>query len=158
MGAATAGRGPHQPNLPFDRDASDLSLRSWRFWLVVVLVGVGAGLGAGVLMAILHAVQHFAYSYRHGDFQSGVRHAPRWRPLAVLAGAGVVLGGAWVLLRKLGGPVRGLDEAVWEHQGRLRPLDTAANALLQIVAVGAGATLGREGAPKELGAGVASSL
>jgi H+/Cl- antiporter ClcA len=158
VGAATAGRGPHQPNLPFERDASDLSLRSWRFWLVVVLVGVGAGLGAGVLMAILHAVQHFAYSYRHGDFQSGVRHAPRWRPLAVLAGAGVVLGGAWVLLRKLGGPVRGLDEAVWEHQGRLRPLDTAANALLQIVAVGAGATLGREGAPKELGAGVASGL
>ena len=158
MAAAAGGRGPHQPNLPFDHDAADLSLRSWRFWLVVVLVGVGAGLGAGALMAILHGVQHLAYGYRHGDFQTGVRHGPIWRPAAVLAGAGIVLGAVWVALRKLGGPVRGLDEAVWEHQGRLRPLVTAANALVQIVAVGAGATLGREGAPKELGAGLASSL
>ena len=158
MAAAASGRGPHQPKLPLDGDEAGLSLRSWRFWLVVVLAGVGAGLGAGVLMAILHAVQHLAYGYRHGDFQTGVRHAPPWRPLVVLAGAGIVLGAAWVLLRKFGGPVRGLDEAVWEHQGRLRPLDTAANALLQIVAVGAGATLGREGAPKELGAGLAASL
>ena len=159
MAAAGGRRGPpHQPNLPFERDAGDLSLRSWRFWLVVVLAGIGAGLGAGVLMAILHAVQHLAYGYRHGDFQTGIRLRPAWRRVVVLSGAGVVLGAAWVLLRRLGGHVRGLDEAVWEHQGRLRPLDTAANALLQIVAVGAGATLGREGAPKELGAGLASSL
>ncbi len=157
--AAVAGRRlPHQPNLPLEHDPADLSLRSWRFWLVAVLAGIGAGLGAGVLMAILHAVQHFAYGYHHGDFQTGVRHGPAWRRVVVMAGAGIGLGAAWVVLRKVGGPVRGLDEAVWEHQGRLRPLDTAANALIQIVAVGAGATLGREGAPKELGAGLASSL
>jgi CIC family chloride channel protein len=157
VSAAAGGRGPHQPNLP-DDDEADRSLRSVRFWLVVVLAGMGAGIGAGVLMAILHAVQHLAYGYRYGDFQAGVRHAAAWRRVVVLSGAGIVLGGAWVLLRKFGGPVRGLDDAVWEHRGRLRPLDTAANALLQIVAVGAGATLGREGAPKELGAGLASGM
>ncbi len=136
----------------------DRALRSWRFWLVLVLVGVGAGLGAGLLMAILHAVQHLCFGYRRGDFQSGVRGAPGWRRVAVLAGGGLVLGAAWVGLRRIGGPVRSLDEAVWERRGKLPVVDTALNAVLQIVAVGAGATLGREGAPKELGAGLASGL
>ena len=158
VAAAAAGRGPHQPNLPLEPDEVDQALRSWRFWLVVVAVGVGAGVGAGALMAVLHAVQHLAYNYRHGDFQQGVRASPGWRRVVVLLGAGVVLGTAWVLLRRLGGPVRSLDEAVWERAGRLRFLDTALNALFQIAAVGAGATLGREGAPKELGAGLASNL
>ncbi|MDA8310512.1 MAG: chloride channel protein [Actinomycetota bacterium] len=158
MVASAAAGGPHQPNLPVGHAEEDRALRSWRFWLVAVLVGIGAGLGAGALMTILHAVQHVAYGYRRGDFQTGVRQGPPWRRVVVLMGAGVVLGSAWVLLRRVGGPVRGLDEAVWEHEGRLRPLVTAANALLQIVAVGAGATLGREGAPKELGAGLASGL
>ena len=158
MATPVGGRGPHQPNLPVDRDDADGAFRSWRFWLVVVLAGAGSGLGAGLLMAVLHGVQHLAYDYHHGDFQTGVAEGPAWRPVPVLTIAGFVLATAWVLLRRFGGPVRGLDDAVWEHQGRLRPLDTAVNALLQIVAVGAGATLGREGAPKELGAGVASSL
>lgn len=156
--AAALGRGPHQPNLPEADDPAAAALGSWRFWLVVVLVGIGAGLGAGVLMAVLHAVQHLAFGYGRGDFQSGVRRAPGWRRVVVLGVAGVVLGIAWVVLRRTGGPVRGLDEAVWEREGRLPLVVTALNALLQIVAVGAGATLGREGAPKELGAGLASSL
>ena len=154
----TAGGGPHQPNLPVERDEVDQALRSWRFWLVVLAVGIGAGVGAGVLMVVLHAVQHLAYDYRNGDFQHGVGAVPGWRRVLVLVGAGAVLGTAWVLLRRVGGPVRSLDEAVWERAGRLRFFDTAVNAVLQIVAVGAGATLGREGAPKELGAGLASSL
>lgn len=158
VAAAAPGHGPRQPNLPVERDEVDQALRSWRFWLVLVAVGVGAGMGAGALMAVLHAVQHLAYDYRHGDFQHGVGAVPGWRRVVVLLGAGVVLGTAWVLLRRIGGPVRSLDEAVWERAGRLRFFDTAVNAVLQIVAVGAGATLGREGAPKELGAGLASAL
>nr|WP_282436870.1 chloride channel protein [Aciditerrimonas ferrireducens] len=109
-------------------------------------------------MAVLHAVQHLAYGYRHGDFQSGVRRAPAWRPLVVLAAGGLVLGTAWVVLRRVGGPVRGLSEAVWQKAGELPFVDTVVNGVLQIVAVGAGATLGREGAPKEVGAGWASLL
>jgi CIC family chloride channel protein len=109
-------------------------------------------------MALLHAVQHFAYGYQRGDFQSGVRRAPSWRPVVVLAGGGLVLGTSWALLRRLGGPVRGLSEAVWNRDGKLPLLDTIVNGALQIVAVGAGATLGREGAPKEVAAGLASTL
>lgn len=88
----------------------------------MVLVGIGAGLGAGVLMAVLHAVQHLAFGYRHGDFQSGVRSGPPWPRVVVLAAAGIILGAAWVLLRRIGGRVRGLDEAVWERKGRLPSL------------------------------------
>jgi len=121
-------------------------------------VGVGAGIGAGLLMALLHAVQHLSYGYHQGDFQSGVRRAPHWRPLVALAAGGLVLGTAWVVLRRVGGPVRGLSEAVWQKAGEMPLVATLVNGALQIVAVGAGATLGREGAPKEVGAGWASFL
>lgn len=147
-----------QPNLPAVHDELDSAERTIRFWLIVVLVGAGAGAGAGALMALLHAVQHLAYGYRNGDFQTGVRHAPPWRPAVVLASAGLVLGALWALLRRFGGPIRGLSEAIWSREGKLPLADTIVNAVLQITAVGAGATLGREGAPKELGAGLASTL
>lgn len=144
-----------QPNLP---DNWDMAWGSWRFWAVLVLTGVGAGLGASLLMAILHAVQHVAYDYRHGPFQAAVQHSSRLRRVLVMGGAGVVMGLAWTALRKVAGPGRGLSEAVWAHAGRLPFLRTLANSLLQIVAVALGATLGREGAPKETGAAIASRL
>lgn len=150
--------GPGQPNLPSVTDELDAAERTGKFWLLVVLVGIGAGVGAGALMALLHAVQHLAYDYQNGDFQSGVQRAPPWRPVAALAGGGLVLGTSWALLRRFGGPVRGLSEAVWNRAGKLPLLDSVVNGVLQIVAVGAGATLGREGAPKEVGAGLASAL
>lgn len=129
-----------------------------RFWLLLALTGVGAGIGAGVLMAILHAVQHLAYGYRSGPFQAAVERDSGLRRLAVMAGAGLLMGSAWMLLRRWSGPGRGLTEAVWEHDGRLPFLRTMLNGVLQIVAVALGATLGREGAPKETGAGIASQL
>ena len=38
-----------------------------RFWLLVVITGIGAGLGASLLMALLAVVQHWSYSYSSGD-------------------------------------------------------------------------------------------
>lgn len=131
---------------------------SGRFWLTVVITGIGAGLGAGVLMAILHAVQHLAYGYHEGSFQAGVARTGAGRRVAVMAGAGLLMGLGWMLLRRFTGRGVGLSEAVWSRAGRLPFARTLANGLLQIVAVALGATLGREGAPKEAGAAIASRL
>ena len=59
-----------QPNVPAGREVPGLSVP---FWGVVVLTGIGAGIGAAGFMVLLHAVQHFAYGYRSGLFQYGVR-------------------------------------------------------------------------------------
>jgi len=151
----TSPQDPQQPNLP---DRWDEAWGSWRFWLVLVLTGIGAGIGAGVLMAILHGVQHLAYDYRRGPFQAAADRTSGQRRVLVMAGAGLLLGGSWFFLRKLAGPGRGLSEAVWAHAGHLPFVRTLVNGVLQIVAVALGATLGREGAPKETGAAIASRL
>jgi CIC family chloride channel protein len=149
------GESIEQPNVPI----------SWRytggspgFWVLVVLTGVAAGLGAIVLMALLHFIQHTAYGYSSGPFQQGVEHAPAMRPLVVMSTAGVVMAASWYALRRFGKGVHGLSESVWEHAGKLPFVTTVINAILQMVAVGFGATLGREGAPKEAGAAIASKL
>ncbi len=67
-------------------------------------------------------------------------------------------GVAWMVLRRVAGAGTGLSEAVWERAGKLPFFGTMANAVLHIVVVGLGATLGREGAPKEAGAAMASRL
>ncbi|MGH6878253.1 MAG: chloride channel protein, partial [Rhizomicrobium sp.] len=48
--------------------------------------------------------------------------------------------------------------AIWFHAGRLPPLSTIARAILSIVIVGMGASLGREAAPKQVGGLVADVL
>ncbi|MHB8490439.1 MAG: chloride channel protein [Candidatus Dormibacteria bacterium] len=144
-----------QPNVPADRGVGGFSAR---FWGVVVLTGVGAGLGGIAFILLLHAVQHVAYGYRSGSFQSGVAPTSAERRVVVMAAAGVFAGAAWWLLRRITGGGTGLSEAVWEKAGKLPLIATIVNAVLQIVVVGVGATLGREGAPKETGAAIASQL
>ncbi len=151
----TAGRAI-QPNA-----AEPLPL-AWRFWVVTLLVGVGAGLAGGLLTLLLHLVQDVAFGYRAESFQLGVEQAPAWRRVTVLTLAGLVAGLGWWWLR---GPVsrrlgraRGVSAAVWSADGRMNMARTVLDGVLQIVVVAMGASLGREGAPREIGAALASRL
>ncbi len=144
-----------QPNVPVSWQHTGGSLR---FWVLVVITGVGAGLGAIALMGILHAVQHLAYGYHHGSFEAGVARASRFRPLVAMTAGGVIMALAWLALRRISHSETGLSKAIWEHAGRMPFLATVANGILQMVAVAFGATLGREGAPKEVGAAIASRV
>jgi len=145
-----------QPNSPADWGAGAPSAR---FWSMVVLTGIGAGLGADGLMAVLHLVQHLAYGYHTGRFQPAVERDSDTRRVVVLTIGGVLMGFSWFLLRRRESKDSvGLSESIWEKEGRLPLFSTLVNAVLQILAVGFGASLGREGAPKEAGAGIASSL
>ena len=133
-----------------------------RFWLVVLLTAVGAGLAGGALTLLLHLVQHAAFGYAEESFLTGVEQASGRRRLLVLALAGVVAGLGWWLLR---GPVSrwlgrssGVSESVWTPTGRMGFLRTSLDGVLQIVIVGMGASLGREGAPREVAAAIGSRL
>ena len=124
--------------------------------MLVVLVGIGSGLGGAALMELLKGVQHLAWSYHIGDFLEGVQGASATRRVVVLAIGGVVAGGGGLLLAGRG--TAEISEAIWLRDARLPLLASLARAVHSIVIVGLGASLGREAAPQQAGAAVASAL
>lgn len=135
---------------------------AWRFWVVVLLVGVGAGLVGGLLTLLLHLVQDLAFGYHDASFQAGVDAAPGWRRLLVLTVAGLVAGLGWWWLRgpvsRRLGAMHGVSGTVWSPGARMGLRRTTLDGVLQIVVVGMGASLGREGAPREIAAALGSRL
>jgi H+/Cl- antiporter ClcA len=127
-----------------------------RFWLLVVLVGLGAGLGGAALIELLRAVQHLAWSYHSGDFLDAVKRTSSTRRVLVLLVGGVVAGAGTVLLaRNSPGEV---SEALWLRAARVPFWASVARAVHSIVIVALGASLGREAAPQQVGAAVASAV
>jgi H+/Cl- antiporter ClcA len=128
-----------------------------RFWLTIVLTGLGTGLAAGLLTLLLQAVEHVFWG--GPNLLAAAAQAPYSRHLWVLLGAGVLTGIGQVVLQRLTG-ANGIDitEAISRHAGRLPALRTLGSAVLSILVVGMGASLGREGAPKQFGAVIANAL
>lgn len=119
--------------------------------LGALLTGIAAGGFAIVLTGLLRAIQHAAFAYRHGRFYAGVAQAGEPRRLAAVVLSGFVAGLGWWILRRSGGGGRVDVESALS--GRRLPLRvTLLGSALQIVTVGLGAPLGREGAPREAGA------
>lgn len=124
-----------------------------RFWLAVVLTGIGTGIGAAALTRLLEAVQRLAW---HGSGTNLLQSVESWsasRHVLVLLGAGVITGIGQILLRQLSSG-NGIDTtaAIWFHAGRMPALRTLGSAVLSVLIVGMGVSLGREGAPKQAGA------
>lgn len=128
-----------------------------RFWLAVALTGVGTGMGAAGLTRLLEVVQHFAWNGSATDILDAAEHAGAWRHIVVLLGAGVVTGAGQLILRQLSSG-NGIDTtaAIWFHAGRMPALRTLGSAVLSVLIVGMGVSLGREGAPKQAGAVIAN--
>jgi CIC family chloride channel protein len=121
------------------------------------LDGAGAGLSATVLTKLLELVQHLMWP--GPDLLSAASRVPAWRHIAVLLGAGALTGAGQVILRHLtSGNGIDITEAISEHAGRLSARRTLGSAVLSILVVGMGASLGREGAPKQVGAVLADAL
>src|ERR1700722_11950942 len=128
-----------------------------RFWLAIVLTGLGTGVSAAALTLILQAVQHLAWP--GASLVEAASQAPPWRHILVLLGAGLATGaGQIVLVRLTSGNSIDITEAIWFSAGRLPALRTLGSAVLSVVVVGMGASLGREGAPKQAGAVIANIL
>ena len=126
--------------------------------LAVVLTGILAGLSGMVLALILHAIQHLAFGYSHGQlvgsesFLQGVTDSS-WsrRIMAIVAGAAVA-GIGWWLLGRYGQKRVSIASAVANPSVPMPAGTTTIHALLQIVTVALGSPLGREVAPREMGA------
>ncbi|AVE03519.1 chloride channel protein [Pseudomonas palleroniana] len=132
--------------------------------LVVVLTGIGAGLGGMCLALLLHGIQHLAYGYSldslvsHQSFLWGVTAATPERRLYVLMVCGLVAGLGWWTLYRYGRPLVSVKQAVSASLPIMPAKTTLAHAILQIITVALGSPLGREVAPREVGALAATWL
>jgi chloride channel protein, CIC family len=127
--------------------------RALRFWLAVVLIGVSTGLGAIALEKLLEAVQRIAWHGSGTEILDAARQASLIRHVLILLGAGLLTGVGQFILKQLSSG-NGIDTtaAIWFYAGRMPALRTLGSAVLSIFAVGMGASMGREGAPKQAGA------
>ena len=130
-----------------------------RFWLAIVLTGVGTGASAAALTLILQAVQRFMWRGTAASLLDAATQATPWRHIVVLLAAGLLTGaGQIVLVRLTSSNSIDITEAIWFSAGRLPAWRTLGSAVLSVVLVGMGASLGREGAPKQAGAVIANVL
>jgi chloride channel protein, CIC family len=149
-----------QPNVP---GRGILASYGLRFWVLVALIGLGAGLGGIVLMELLRGVQHLAWDYHGGHgiephtFIAAVENSSAARRVIVLVIGGIVAGGGALLLARRPGPGE-VSEAIWLRNARLPLLGSLLRGVHSIVIVALGASVGREAAPQQAGAAVASTL
>ena len=124
-----------------------------RFWLAVCLIGASTGLAAAALTRLLGVVQRAAWNGSGTNILEAARQDSALRHIAVLLAAGILTGAGQVLLKQVPSG-NGIDTtaAIWFYAGRMPAPRTPGSALLSIFAVGMGASMGREGAPKQAGA------
>mgnify|MGYP001062425592 FL=1 len=116
----------------------------------VAIVGIAIGAAAGLLTLMLYQVERFALGYIENAQESGPFNVPAIRrAISVTVGAAIAAV-IWWLLRTRTTTVPSVKKAVG---GALMPVwQTIVHVLLQIFIVGTGMSIGREVAPRELGA------
>jgi H+/Cl- antiporter ClcA len=124
-----------------------------RFWLALIGTGAVAGIGAAALTRLLETVQRFVWGGTGRDLLASAGQATLANHVLALLAAGAITGVGQIVLRRLSSG-NGIDTtaAIWFYAGRLPSLRTLGSAVLSVIIVGMGVSLGREGAPKQVGA------
>jgi H+/Cl- antiporter ClcA len=120
------------------------------FFCAVVIVGVLAGVAGLSTTFVLRFVQHATYHYTFGTLLAGVSaSSPVRRAVGPMIGAALAGVGWWILRRRTEVPP--LAPTIARHD-RVPRLTWSIDAMLQVLLVGSGASLGREGAPRQFAA------
>lgn len=120
------------------------------FFCAVIIVGLLAGVAGLATTFVLRAVQHATYHYSFGALLAGVAaSSPIRRVVGPMIGAALAGLGWWLLRRRAEVPSLAQTIAAREPVPRL---SWSIDALLQVLLVGSGASLGREGAPRQFAA------
>ncbi|MBV8966604.1 MAG: chloride channel protein [Mycobacteriaceae bacterium] len=116
------------------------------FAAAILVTGVVSGIAGGFTTLLVKAIEHLVYGYTQGPLLTGVRAAPFGRRLFGPAVGCALAGLGWWLLRRKA-TIPGLAEQIRSGQPFAHgPMGI--DALLQVLAVGSGASLGREQAPR----------
>ena len=124
--------------------------RNLDFFCAVLIVGLLAGVAGLATTTVLRFVEHLTYHYSFGTLLAGIRgSSPVRRALGPVVGGAVAGFGWWILRRSTKVPP--LADTIARHD-RIPRLAWSIDAALQVLLVGAGASLGREGAPRQFAA------
>lgn len=120
------------------------------FFCAVVIVGLLAGVAGLSTTVVLRFVEHLTYHYAFGSLLDGITgSSPVRRALGPMVGGALAGLGWWLLRRRTDVPP--LAGTIADH-ARIPRRTWSIDALLQVVLVGSGASLGREGAPRQFAA------
>ena len=129
-----------------------------RLLLATLSLGIGTGLVGIACHYLLEGVQELAFGQNKGDLLQQFNHAGGFRRFLVLGVTGVLAAGFWYILQrryKILSIRRQIDLAGDREPAFLAHL---LHAGMQVAIVGAGASVGKEGAPREVGALLAGRL
>lgn len=125
-----------------------MTRRELEFGCSIIVVGLLAGLAGMATTLLLHFVEHLTYAYSFGSLLEGVTgSSPVRRTVGPMVGGALAGFGWWILRRHR--EVPGLASTIAEHRSIPR-VPMMLDAGLQVLVVGAGASLGREGAPRQV--------
>lgn len=130
----------------------------WRLLLATVALGIGTGLVGIACHYLLEGVQGLAFGQDNGDLLQQFQEAGALRRFFVLGVTGVLAAGFWYILQRRYNilSIRRQIDLVGERDPA--PLAHIFHASMQVAIVGAGASVGKEGAPREVGALLAGRL
>ena len=127
-----------------------MARRTVEFGCAIVVVGLLAGVAGAATTLLLHGVEHLTYRYTFGTLLTGVGDSsPVRRALGPMVGGALAGCGWWILRQRTEVPP--LSAAITSPEPLPR-FSLSIDAGLQVLLVGAGASLGREGAPRQLAA------
>ena len=130
----------------------------WRLLLATVALGIGTGLVGMACHYLLEGVQGLAFGQERSDLLQQFQEAGALRRFLVLGVTGVLAAGFWYILQERYKilSIRRQIDLVGERDPA--PLAHILHAGMQVAIVGAGASVGKEGAPREVGALLAGRL
>ncbi|MDA8196097.1 MAG: chloride channel protein [Actinomycetota bacterium] len=124
-----------------------------RFWLLLLLTSAVAGTLGSLLMKLLFFVMDLAYGYKGGNLDSYLKlTSPTHRIIALLIAGAIGGPGFYLIKKKLKGGATDADDLLWRKRGQLSTSKSTASSILQEIVIGLGASIGREAAPKLMGA------
>ena len=127
-----------------------MTRRTVEFGCAIVIIGLLAGVAGATTTLLLRSIEHLTYHYTFGTLLTGVGgSSPVRRALGPMIGGALAGLGWWILRRRRAVP--GLAETIASHRPVPR-LALSIDAGLQVLVVGSGASLGREGAPRQFAA------
>ena len=120
------------------------------FFCALVIVGLLAGVAGLATTVVLRFVEHLTYHYTFGTLLAGITgSSPVRRAVGPMVGGALAGLGWWILRRSTEVPP--LPQTIARHD-RVPRLSWSIDAALQVLLVGSGASLGREGAPRQFAA------
>lgn len=130
----------------------------WRLLLATVALGIGTGLVGIACHYLLEGVQRLAFGQDRSDLLQQFQEVGALRRFLVLGVTGILAAGFWYILQRRYNilSIRRQIDLVGEREPA--PLAHFLHASMQVAIVGAGASVGKEGAPREVGALLAGHL